>query len=166
MRRRSQQSFRFGHVQCRGAFSLLDMVVTLAIIGLMAGVAAPRFGHALKEYRLDAAANRIASDLAFARKRARTTGATETVTFDLASHTYSFSSIEDPDSPGRPYAVTLKESPYEVQISRVKFGASKAVTFNGYGFPESPGKMVISIGKSTRTLVVDSVTGSVTQEGS
>jgi type IV fimbrial biogenesis protein FimT len=48
-------------------FSLLELIVASALVGVMAAAAVPSFGHAMARQRLTAASERLAADLAQAR---------------------------------------------------------------------------------------------------
>ena len=142
---------------------MLEVIVTVAIVGLLAAVAAPRVSNGITTYRANAAAERIAADLELASSWARDHGASETVTFNTKRNAYSFSSIS---SSGRttPYVVELAESPYEAVITTVE-PETGSITFDGYGFSEDGLKVVISVGQSVRTVLLDAATSRVEIEG-
>lgn len=151
--------------QPRSGYTYIEVTITVLILGILASVALPRFAHTLTDYRLNAAVGRLTSDLNLARLRARTTASDETVTFDLATSSYSFSTIMDPDFDSTPYSVSLGDAPYEVRITSVRIGKASAVTFNGYGFPTAGGTIVISYGSASRVLTLDAATGNVSGAG-
>ena len=66
----------------RAGFSLLELVIVLAIVATLATIAAPRYGASLAAYRVESAARRIVADLALARSMARTENRRVIVKFD------------------------------------------------------------------------------------
>ena len=54
----------------RGAFSLVEVIVVVLILGILTAVAAPRMSTALQHHRLEVASARIIADLELARKTA------------------------------------------------------------------------------------------------
>ena len=145
----------------RRGFSMMEVVVTMMIMAVMAGVSVPRIMSNLSDYRAESAANRIASDLRLAQKHARTTGTSETVTFDVASDHYSFSTVPDPKTNTQIYSVDVSDYPYSATMTRVDFGGSQSVTFNGLGFPGASGTLTVSSGQSSWGISLEAVSGSL-----
>ena len=78
----------------RHGLTMIELIVVVLLIGIITAVAAPRFADAVVRYRADAAAKRVAADLEFARRIAKTSGKSQTVTFSLIANGYSL-----PESP-------------------------------------------------------------------
>ncbi|MBI3097708.1 MAG: prepilin-type N-terminal cleavage/methylation domain-containing protein [Planctomycetes bacterium] len=80
----------------RGGYTLLELLVVLAILAIFAGLAAPRFADFLPGYRLDQAAVRV---MTLARK-ARTDAATQRLrtrlTCAVGANTYGITVEADP----------------------------------------------------------------------
>ncbi len=152
----------------RRAFSLIELVMVVVVIGVLATIAAPRFSNALAGNRASQAANRIALDLALAQQRARSTSASQTVTFNTASHNYTLNGMPDPDHPAGDYVVELSREPYAASIVTVEFktGSESAgdpdLVFDGYGKPDSGGAVTITVGTYVKTISVDAITGKAT----
>ena len=140
----------------------MEVVVTTLIMGVMAGVAVPRIMYNLSDYRAESAANRIAADLRLAQKYARTTGSSETATFDVVNDRYSFSTIPDPKTKTQFYSVNVSEYPYSAMISSVDMGGGTSVTFNGLGFPETSGTLSVTAGQSSWIIKLEAASGSLT----
>ena len=146
----------------RRGFTLLEVMLVMAIAAVIAAIAVPRYGVALARYRADAAARRVAADLAFAQSTARATSQSVTMTFDAAAETYTIVGLSDPDHLAAGYVVDLTQRPYTAVVSSVNFGGGAGVTFNGYGVPATGGDVVVASGKWTRTVHVDGTTGKAT----
>lgn len=155
------------HRRTNMAFSLIELVVVVLIIGILAAVATPRFMGALSYYRAEGAARRIKADLDFARKQAKATGQDVTVTFSVATNSYQFSGVADLDHPDQNYAVDLSETGNSAALVSADFDAESSLIFDLHGRPlaGSPpaplavGTIVVAAGSEQRSVVVNPTTG-------
>ena len=60
---------------------MIELVIVVLILGITAAVAVPRYVDSISDYRVEAAAERIAADLGFARRMAVATGSEQRVHF-------------------------------------------------------------------------------------
>ncbi|MBI1826233.1 MAG: prepilin-type N-terminal cleavage/methylation domain-containing protein [Planctomycetes bacterium] len=141
------------------AFSLVEVTLVVVLMGMMAGLAAPRYSQFIANQQIEAAARRVTADLTLAQREARQSSSSRTVTFDVTSSSYLLTGIKDMNRVGRDYQVFLNQEPYRVKITSASFGGSTQVVFNGYGAPNNSGSVVISIGNLTQTITVDTVIG-------
>jgi prepilin-type N-terminal cleavage/methylation domain-containing protein len=144
------------------AFSLIELILVLAIITVMSAMAVPRYVGAQQRYRADAAAQRIVTDLAMARSRANTTSASQAVLFTVASSQYQMPGVPDLRNSGGTYTVLLGGAPYQATLVSVDFSGTAQVTFDGYGVPNSGGTVVVKAGGFQRTIVLDATSGKAT----
>ncbi|MEX2316415.1 MAG: GspH/FimT family pseudopilin [Pirellulales bacterium] len=145
----------------RFAFSLVELIIVVMIIGIFSAVAAPRFVDSLVFYRVESAARRVKADLELARQTARLTSASQSITF--VNQTYTMSAgVADLNSSGNPYAVDLVSSPYEINDVAVDFGGTSSVAFDGYGMPSSGGTVVITGPHHQCTVTLNGTTGQIT----
>lgn len=164
--RRNIADFRFSPAVARRqrGFTIVDIVLTTLILGIMAAVAAPKIADSMVLSRVRAAALCVASDLEHARQRAKVKGSTQNVLFSPSTNTYSLYGLNDLDHSSKAYSVNLAAEPYKVSLASASFGAtgtSLSVSFNRYGRPNYGGSLVVSLGGKQRTIVVDSVSGRV-----
>jgi prepilin-type N-terminal cleavage/methylation domain-containing protein len=149
----------------RTAFSLLEMVVVLMILGVVAAAAMPTFYRSLCYHRLESAARRVKQDLDYLRHTAHSQSATLTCTFDVAALGYVLDEdvLSDPDHGGA-YVVELGREPYGMDGLTIDFGDPDTDTleFNGYGQASPGGTIVVSLGGDDRTISVDATSGEVT----
>lgn len=146
----------------RHGFSLMEVVMVMAIIGMMAAVAAPRYANSVARYRVDLAAKRIAADMALAQQRAQIVSGSRAVAFAVSTSSYQLPGVPDLKKPAIDYSVKLEQGPYRAQIISANFGGDAEVVFNGYGVPDSGGSIVISSGSVQRTITLNATTGGVT----
>lgn len=140
-------------------FTLMELVMVMALAGIFAAIAVPRYGNALSRYRVDLAAKRIAADLALAQHRAKVAGASRTVTFNVASSSYQLAAIADFQKPSVNYSVNLTQSPYVAKLISVNLGGDSSIVFNGYGMPDSGGTLTVASGVHERVIIVNATTG-------
>jgi prepilin-type N-terminal cleavage/methylation domain-containing protein len=147
-----------------GGFSLVELVMVVVIIAILAAMAVPRFGDSLAHRRVEAAARRIAADLALAQRRAKATSASHTVVFNTGGHAYVVEGAQDLDHPGDVYEVSLADDPYRAVITAIVLGADtpRKIVFDGYGVPDSGGTIVVEAGGNQKTVTVDPDTGRAT----
>jgi len=159
-------------------FSLLELVIAMAIIAVMSAIAIPRFGSAHARYRVDLAARRIAADIAYARTVARRNGKSQEIIFDIDTNSYTLVDVEDIDHPGTDYIVDLSGSKYGVDLVSAGFEnvdgyiSPDCMFFTMWGDPQSGcpaqgdpivslinGSIVIALGNESRTINITPVTG-------
>ncbi len=151
---------RRGH-GARG-FSLIELVIAMVIMGIIASIAAPRFSGALARYRLDSAARRIAGDLNMARDAARTSSQSRKVAFKVATAFYQIDGVRSMRDGTMTYTVDLTDEPYGATLDSVDFGGDQDLFYNGFGAPDSSGKVVVRVGAATKTIMVDGSSGKAT----
>lgn len=152
---------RLAHTRILRGFTLVELVVVIAIVGVMAAIAIPRVASSLNRRRLDAAATRIASDIQLAQRHARQSSASQDVTFDVAGNSYQLTGLRDADRVTERYTVELSQAPYEVTISAADFDGSNVLTFDGYGVPSSGGHVTLLLGADFRNVMIAADTGEV-----
>lgn len=143
-------------------FTLIELVLVVAILAVVSAVAVPRVGNANTRYRADAAARRIAADLELARTRARIKSTSQTVTFDVAGNRYTLDGMPDPDHVKNTYAVSLTPDPYGVTLTSATLGGDSKIIFDRYGQPDSGGTITLQVSWHTRTITIDTNSGQVT----
>ena len=141
------------------AFTLIELVVVLFIVGLLAAVAVPRFAGSAVRQRVDAAARRVAADLNLARRHAYQASTSQTVGFDVLADSYKLAGMPDPDRPAVDYEVDLNDEPYQAELLSANFSGNAKVIFDAYGMPDFGGTIVVAVGDRKRTVNVDPDTG-------
>jgi len=142
-----------------GGFSLLELVLVLAIIATLTAIAIPRYQGSLARYRADLAARRIVADLALTQSNAKAASSSRSVMFSVSNNNYQMPDLLPLDGTAGSYMVELSEKPYEADITSADFGGDQQIIFNGWGIPDSGGSVIITIGSEQRTVIVDAESG-------
>ena len=144
------------------AFSLVELLMVIAIIALLGGIAAPRWAGANQHYQLDLAAQRIVADLSLAQSRANFSSGSVTVNFSTSSNNYQILGMPNPDQSTGIYTVTLAAPPYQAVLTSANFGGTSQIAFDGYGTPTAGGTVVVTVGNRNHTITVDATSGRAT----
>lgn len=133
--RRSSGGVRVGPVRVRGrgrpgrhrAFTLVELIITIGVLGTLAAIAIPRYHSAVVRHRVELAAQRIAADLDLARRTAIARGETVRVEFLPEKSSY--------ESADAGFAVDLRQSPYGISAMLIKGEAegTHQITFDAIG---------------------------------
>jgi prepilin-type N-terminal cleavage/methylation domain-containing protein len=159
---------RLARIPCRRyAFSMVELVIVVLVMGIFAAVAIPTFYDSLLFHRVESAARRIKADLELARRTARATSTEQS--FTVIGKTYSTSAaVADLDKPTQTYSVDLAKAPYLLDVVTASFGGFTEVRFNGYGLPVKPDGTPLATGtitvwcSSRRCTITLEPTGEVT----
>jgi prepilin-type N-terminal cleavage/methylation domain-containing protein len=156
-------------VHTRRAYTLIELVLVLVIMGTIAAIAMPRLSQSLARQRVEGAADRIVSDLTYARALARTSSSSVTVTFDPSRNRYAIPGPDPLRNTGAPYIVDLSLDPYRATMlggAAASVGAGTpitgsangtfAITFDGFGEASTTGWIVVKSGGISREVSLDS----------
>jgi len=150
---------RWGLKRWRGGFSLLELVIVIAIVATLAAVAVPRYGQASQRYCAEMAARKVIADLNYARRRASISSTAQSINFDAPNEQYEIPGVKDLRTGANGYTVTLSTSPYNAKIVSADFNGDGEVIFDGYGVPDSGGTIVVGVGDYTKTVVLNADSG-------
>ena len=150
--------------QARHAFTIIEVLMVLFVLGVMSTLAVPRYGNFVAQHRAESAARRIAADIALARRNARLTSTSQTIQFDVSTNRYVISGMSSLDDPAGFYTVSLADEPYGASIASISLDSNNngTITFDGYGVANTGGSIVIRVGVYGRTIQIDAATGRTT----
>lgn len=152
----------------RRGFSLVELVLVVAIIGIVSAIAVPRFAGATQHRKLSAAAQRLAADVSLAQTRANVTSTPVTITFAVGTGKYTMAGVPDLNTGVMPYTADLSSQPFYAVIESTAIGGAfkssgtTQLTFNGYGLPTAGAVLTVAVATRTATVTVDAGTGRVT----
>ncbi|VBB06876.1 Hypothetical protein LUCI_2113 [Lucifera butyrica] len=118
-------------------FTLVELVITIAIIGIVALIAVPRIGQSLAQRDLDNTARQLAADIRWLQQQAVNAGDDGTA----ALYTITFAN-------GSPYGYSItygsQSLKYVTYPSRViTTGTLSPITFTAAGVPFAGGKTIV-----------------------
>jgi prepilin-type N-terminal cleavage/methylation domain-containing protein len=150
------------------AFTLIELVVVLFLVGIVALLGVPSFQQALIENEMDRAAAELRGLMRYARSRA-VTGAPHSIIFEVGNdRVYVWDEVVKAVIPGQ-----LKKGDCELQfgpggdfenvrLASADFAGVQTVAFDHLGNADNGGTVVIAVGSLTRTLRVTGPGGRVT----
>lgn len=140
----------------RRGFTLIEMAMVAAIMGVLALLAAPRVATTIANARVQSAAARLAADLVAARAAARQASASRAVTFGARG--YTITGLSSQSDPAAPYAVALGDEPFGVELVSVVIAggtATRTLSFDGYGAPSATATITLRRGPAVRSVIVN-----------
>jgi prepilin-type N-terminal cleavage/methylation domain-containing protein len=153
------------------AFTLVEVIVAMAIITILCTLAVPGMGSLMRTYRLKSAANDLASLLQLARMTAMARSADCVVSFDVGAQTVTLfvdngsgggTQGNKTQESGEPTIKTLdirNEYAQQITLGTPSFGSS--VTFDSRGLPDTSGTVPLQTGAGTNKQIVVSASGAV-----
>lgn len=136
------------------AFSLVELILVVAIIGVVSAIAMPRLGSVLDTHRVDQAASKLANDLELLRTAARASTTTTQLTVSGKNSTWRLSGLAD-TAPGSPEStVNLTQAPYFATFDNNLVPDEYQLTFDANGVPSETFKFVIRSGAQSRFVTV------------
>jgi general secretion pathway protein H len=135
--------------------SLLEILVVLAIMGLVAAMAVPMLGPGVSSGELKAAARQLASGLRLARSEAMATRRETFLTIDIEGR--RFKVAQDPKEYPLPKGVGLKLFTAQMDLVDDKVGSIRFYPDGG----SNGGRITIAAGERKYEVDVDWLTGRV-----
>lgn len=162
----------------RQGYTAIELAITIVIVGILALMFIITVNGAIRSSQLNAATDRLASDLRYARSLASGTAKWYGVSFEVSpTNTYTVYTttgtvdtvLADPSRLGNNFIINVN-SAYKVSISAVNFDGSKEVEFDPLGTPytnltaaalSAEGYVTLSNGSATKSVRVTPGTGRI-----
>jgi len=84
----------------QSGFTLIEMMIVIAIMGIFAGIAIPNYLSYMPKHRLNGAARQVMGDLMAARMQAVSQNNEFKVFFDLSINNHEYTILDDDDNDG------------------------------------------------------------------
>lgn len=149
----------------RCAMSLVEVTVVILLVGLLAAVAAPRFGDAVRLMRLEAAARQLASHVDYVRSVAINEGRTTELACSNTLHTYGSPDVDSPTMTGELLNVSVQQDFDPTFTLTADFDAATTLQFDFEGVPHvgasamTQGTIVIRSGTDSFSVSIAAGTG-------
>jgi prepilin-type N-terminal cleavage/methylation domain-containing protein len=146
-------------------FSLVELLIVIAIVAVAAAIAAPRYNGSLGHYRAEMAARQIVAEVELARARATATSASFAVGFDQATHTVIVTGPLGTADSAVTSQLRLVDPPYRAYLKAVTLDdAGGEVVYDGFGNLSQSGTVDIIAHGQGRRVTFDADTGEVSYQ--
>jgi len=134
-----------------GGFTVMELMITVGIILIVAGIAYPSFNRMAVNGNLRTAARDIMSDIAALKERAMAENTQYSITFDPANNRYSF--------PGAVNGKSVSSFGQGIQLAGAAFGAGSTVTFLTRGTLQQGGNITLTNSRGSTATITCLISG-------
>ena len=149
--------------------TLVEVTISVMIMGILAAVASPIYSNSLLRYRVDVTAQRIGQDIVQTQRISRQTNSSRTIAFALTDHSYTISGINSLDRASQPYKVLLSQPPYRAELQSLVTAAlpttqlaSVSIVFDRFGMPDQGISVTVKAGTFQKRIDVAPTSARVT----
>jgi type IV fimbrial biogenesis protein FimT len=139
-----------------GGFSLIEVMIIVAIVAILAAIAAPTFGEYTTNTRVRAAAEALQSDLVRARNEALTRNQPVTLTYNIAAGSSLITTFDLATNS----TLTIRSRDLNTERQLESTPANVVVTFNALG-QATTGQLALTISKPSPSACETTAGGKV-----
>jgi general secretion pathway protein H len=152
---RSDTRVRPASPRCAAGVTLIELIVVMALMAILAGIAIPLLGPGVSTTELKSAARQVAAGLRLARSEALSTRADTTMLFDLEGRTFRVGS--DPKVHALPKELGMKLFTAQADLVDERVGAIRFFPDGG----SNGGRVTLAAGERKYEVDVDWLTGRI-----
>ncbi len=141
--------------QLQRGFTYIEVVITVLLMGILAGVAAPSYFASIASYQAEMAAKRVVHDLHYARSEAQRSSQSRTVQFSTETNSYTLVGVADVNNSANAFVTSLSKNPFSATLVSASLGGDAVVVFDMYGRPDSDGTIVVQAGSVQKTVELE-----------
>lgn len=148
------------------AFSLIEIVLVVVIVGIVAAVAIPRIGSAQAGTRIESADKRMRSEFVAVGELARANGRSHTVQISLPDSQIRVYEGTPPSLGPQVRTVSMAEQPYAVRfVSTTISDPNGYITVDGYGMYSANARVRIETSGIDRVVDLKAPVRTTLEEG-
>ena len=138
-------------------FTMIELIVTLVVLGILVAIAIPTYNGLMPRYRLNGATRQVATDLMKARMQAVKLSTNVNVTFNSTTDSYTISNT----SSGGSYSETFN---IKTHYSGVELASSGNPVFHPRGTLTNASTVTVTLTNSSGTKQIEvNIAGRVKQ---